>query len=162
MTYPIAKFTSRWLWILSKLQGRPNVLSSINLTRLVWILLIHDYFGRDEGPAICEDNGYLMSHGAMNEMLWEVMEELWIKNPDSFPKAIKCIEDIRKMIRLFRTMRRASDSQALRMGISQPDINLINRWSDDLRSGKSSSHLYASYAQQDLLNDVYKRYTIVQ
>ena len=78
----------------------------------------------------------------MNETLLEVMEELFTKQSRLSPKS--------------------NYLQALRIGISQADINLINRWSDDLRSGKSSSHLYASYAQQDLLNDVYKRYTSVQ
>ena len=78
----------------------------------------------------------------MNETLLEVMEELFTKQSRLSPKS--------------------NHLQALRIGISQADVNLTNRWSDDLRSGQSSSHLYASYAQQDLLNDVYKRYTIVQ
>ena len=63
----------------------------------------------------------------MNKMLWEVMEELYLENPDAFPKAITCVEDIRIKVRIFRTMRRTPDSQALlQIGVSQPDINLIN------------------------------------
>ena len=63
-------------------------------------------------------------NGTMNEILWEVMEELYIKNPESFPKAITYIEDIWKIIRLFRMTRRTSDSQALRMGTSQKLISI--------------------------------------
>jgi len=57
----------------------------------------------------------------MNEMLWEVMEELYLENPDAFTKAITCVEDIRIKIKVFRTMRRTPDSQALlQRGVSQP------------------------------------------
>ena len=36
-----------------------------------------------------------MNHREMNEMLWEVMEELCLEDPDAFPKSNTGVEDIR-------------------------------------------------------------------
>ena len=126
-------------------------------------LRVHERYNRTDGPAICDGDGYLMTHRSMNLMLWEIMEELYLENPSDFPASIKDVDDIREKIQIFRSMRRTSDTQALRKGISQADINIVNRWADDVKKKKkSSAHLYITYAQQDLLNDVYKRYTSAQ
>ena len=125
------------------------------------LLRLHEFENRNHGPAICDDDGYLMSNRKMNEMLWTVMEELYTEDPDQFPKAITCLEDIPTWLQLFRFMRKTSDSRALRVGITEADINLVNRWSSEMRAKgrKPSEHLSISYSQQDILDDVYKRYS---
>ena len=125
------------------------------------LLKVHEYFGREDGPAICDDNGYLMRTRDMNEMLWEIMEELYEEDTDLFPKSITSVEDVRTKIQLYRTMRRSSDSQALRKGVTESDVKLVNRWSSSETSGTASSILYINYSQQDLLNDIFVRYTRV-
>ena len=97
----------------------------------------------------------------MNEMLWEIMEELYLEDPHLFLKSITCVENVLTKIQLFRSMRRSSDSQALRKGVSKTDVSLVNRWTTSATTGTASSHLYINYSQQDLLNDIYIRYTIV-
>ena len=97
----------------------------------------------------------------MNEMLWEIMEELYEEDRDLFPKSITSVKDIRTKIQLYRTMRRSSDSQALRKGVTESDVKLVNRWSSSETSGTASSILYINYSQQDLLNDIFVRYTRV-
>ena len=144
------------------LRSVPQTDTGINVEAWRYRLLqVHKFFGREDGPAICDDDGFLMRSRDMNEMLWEVMEELYTEDPDLFPKSITSVEDVRTKIQLFRSMRRSSDSQALRKGVSESDVSLINRWSSSATTGTASSHLYINYSQQDLLNDIYVRYTRV-
>ena len=127
-------------------------------------LRVHERYDQTDGPAICDGDGYLMTHhNIMNLMLWEIMEEeLYLENPCDFPASIGGVEDIREKIQIVRIMRRMSDTQALRKGISQADINIMNQWADDIKKKKkSSAHLYITYAQHDLLNDVYKHFSSV-
>ena len=58
------------------------------------LLQVHQHFGREDGPPMCDDNSYLMRTRDMNEMLWEIMEELYLEDPDLFPKSITCVEDV--------------------------------------------------------------------
>ena len=96
-------------------------------------------------------------------MLWEIIEELYLENPINFLVSIEGVEDIREKFQTFRSMRRPSDSQALRKGICQADIYLVNRWAYDVKKKKkSSSHLYITYAQQDILNNMYQQYSSAQ
>jgi len=144
------------------LRSVPVTISGINVK--MWrdkLLKLHEFEDRNRGPAICDDNGYLISHRIMNEMLWTVMEELYSEDPDQFPKAITCLEDIPSRLQVYRFIRKTSGSRALEMGISASDINLVNRWSSEKRAKgrKPSEHLCISYSQQDLLDNVYKRYS---
>ena len=66
-----------------------------------------------------------MTNLAMNELLWTALEEIFLEEPDLFPKAIICIEDIRLFIQIHRTMRRTSTSQVTRAGIRASDIDII-------------------------------------
>ena len=78
------------------LRSSPETKTGINVE--AWgnkLLRIHEYFGKEDGPAICNDDGYLMRTRDMNEILWEIMQELYIKNPDLFPKSITSVEDVR-------------------------------------------------------------------
>jgi len=162
-----------WLPLIGKVKGdravRTYLLRSVPVTSSgidvkKWrdkLLRLHEFENRTHGPAICDDDGYLMSHRTMNEMLWTVMEELYSEDPDQFPKVITCLEDIPSHLQVYRFMRKTSDSRALEKGISTTDINLVNRWSSEMRAKgrKPSEHLCISYSQQDLLDNVYKRYS---
>ena len=129
-----------WLRLLGMVKGDKGahtyLLRSVPCTRTgidvaMWgykLLQVHQHFVREDGPAICDDDGYLTRTRDMNEMLWKIMEELYLEDPDLFPKSITCVKDVRSKIQLFRSTRRSSDSQALRKGVSQTDISLVNRW----------------------------------
>jgi hypothetical protein len=45
-----------------------------------------------------------------------------------FPASVEDKETLRKRIQAYRTFRRTSDSVAIKMGISQVDIDVVNRW----------------------------------
>ena len=61
-------------------------------------LRVHERYDRTVGPAICDEDGYLMTHRSMNLMLWEIMEELYLENPSDFPVSIEGVEDIREKV----------------------------------------------------------------
>jgi len=161
-----------WLPIVGKLKGsktayihmmRSIVRTGSGIDVQVWrdrLLLIHKEAGRTHGPAFCDSDGYLMTNLAMNELLWTALEEIFLEEPDFFPKAITCIEDIRLLIQIHRTMRRTSTSQATRAGVRASDIDIINRWTtiERSRGQDPSEHLRVHYAEQELLNDCHRRY----
>ena len=102
-----------------------------------------------------------MTNLAMNELLWTALEDSFLEEPDLFPKAITCcIEDIRLLIQIHRTMRRTSASQATRAGVRASDIDIINRWTtkEQSRGQDPSEYLRVHYAEQELLNDCRCRY----
>ena len=68
-----------------------------------------------------------MTNLAMNELLWTAPEEIFLQEPDLFPKAITCIKDIRLFIQIHRTMRRTSTSQATHAGIRASEIDIVNK-----------------------------------
>ena len=114
-----------WLPLVGTVKGdkgthtyllRPVPITRTGIDVALWrdqLLQVHQFFGRNDGPAICDDDGYLMRTRDMNEMLWKIMEEVYLEDPDLFPKSITCVEEVRTKIQLFRSMRRSSDSQAL-------------------------------------------------
>jgi len=75
------------------------------------ILRVHERYDRTDGPAICDGDGYLMTHRSMNLMLWEIMEELYLENLSDSPASIEGVEDSREKIQIFRTMRQMPDTQ---------------------------------------------------
>ena len=127
------------------------------------LLAVHDIAGRKEGPAFCDENGFLMRNNTMNEMLWEAMEEIYETTPELFPKAIDCIERIRQLMNISRTMRRTSATQVTRVGVSESDRDVVSRWSETqqaMQNGKKPHQpLRLYYAEQELLCDNFRRYT---
>ena len=162
-----------WLPLLGTVKGykgihtyllRPVPCTRTGINLAVWrdkLLRVHQYFGREDGPAICDDNGFLMRTRDMNEMMREITEELYLEGPDHFPKPITSVEDVRTKIQLFRSVRRSSDFQALHKGVFQTDTSLVDRWTSSATTGTALSHLYINYSQQELLNHIYIRYTFV-
>ena len=81
--------------MLHQLRSVPTTDSGVEVK--LWrdrLIFVHEQAGRVEGPAICDKDGYLLSFSAMNELFWQVLEEIFIKDPHLFPKDIVSIEDI--------------------------------------------------------------------
>ena len=130
----------------------------------LWIerlIFTHEQAGRVEGPAICDEEGYLLSFSAMNKLFWEVLEEVFYKDPELFPKDITTVDDIQEKINIYRSLRRSSDSQAIKAGVKEADISVIARWRKKQASrGKAPSEaMHLNYAEQELLNKCFRRYT---
>ena len=122
------------------------------------LIFVHEQAGRVEGPAICDKDGYLLSFSAMNELFWRVLEEIFRKDPHLFPKDIVSVEDISEKINIYRSLRRSSDSQAIKAGVSETDISIVARWKRKHASkGKAPSEaMHITYAEQELLNECFE------
>ena len=148
---------------LHELRSAPVTKSGINVQH--WrdrLLLVHDKAGRKEGPAICDPEGFVLSMAAMNELFWTVLEEIYDEDPEAFPKAISSVDDIREKINIFRTLRRSSNSHVMNGGkVSGPDINIVERWRKyHLSQGKEpGEEMHVSYAEQEIMNKCFWRYT---
>ena len=170
---PILKKGLVWITLSGMIKGQktptlhhlwsvPITSSGINVE--LWrdrLLFIHQEANRIDGPAICEDDGYLMSNSAMNDLFWTILEELYEEDSDDFPNAISSIEDIRSLINIYRTMRRTSNSRALAKKVGESDIKIIQRWRNLQTSrGKApGEEMQVHYAEQELLNECFRRYT---
>jgi hypothetical protein len=127
------------------------------------LLRIHEEANREAGPAICDDEGFLLSSAVMSQHLWEVLEEIY-DEPDRevpFPIAIGKRSDIRDLINLSRSPRRSSESRATKMDVSPDDKEIVNRWKRkaDAKGKQPVEKLRIHYTDQELLDDNFKRYT---
>ena len=80
-----------------------------------------------EGPAITNDEGVLYTTNEIDQILQDILEEWYDEDPSLFPQDIKSSSDIIKSYHCFRLLRRASDTPALEMRVSQADIDCVNR-----------------------------------
>jgi hypothetical protein len=162
-----------WLPIIGKLKGddrsKTHFLRSVPVTGSGiavekwrdWLLAIHQHAGRTNGPAMCDDQGFLLTTERMNTYLWEALEDLYVDHAKEFPKAITELDDIRSRIQMNRSSRRSSESQATRKRVSKEDKDVVNRWSNEVRAkGKAVCEALAlAYADQALLDECFHRYT---
>ena len=165
-----------WLPIIGKLKGDskeethylrsvPVTGSGINVEKWRdWLLITHIAAGREEGPAMSGENGYLLNAREVNEVIWDILEDVYDARSHEFPKAVENREDIRDLIDLDRSFRRSSESRATKMGVAEPDKNIVNRWSGEVRAKgkKASEALSIHYADQNLLDDCFRRCTQAQ
>jgi hypothetical protein len=162
-----------WLPIIGKLKGDdcskthflrsvPTTGSGIEIEKWRdWLLAIHQHAGRAHGPAMCDDQGFLLTTERMNTYLWEALEDIYADHSKEFPKAITELDDIRSLIQVNRSCRRSSESQATRKRVLKEDKDVVNHWSNEVRAkGKAVTEaLSLAYADQALLDECFQRYT---
>jgi hypothetical protein len=117
--------------------------------------------GYRDGPAISDENGRLFPTRAIDDMLHEVLEDLFDSDRELFPPQIENEEQVRTRYQAFRTFRRTSDTRAIQKRVSQDDIDVVNRWKQveqakGSRPGRPMRHYYADVV---LLKEPFMRYT---
>ena len=163
-----------WLSLLGRLKGEKvekehnipcsNVtLSGINVRRTVYRLIEEkEEIGYCEGPAIADDKGRVFTTTELDQMLQDVLEDLYHEDASLFPPDIKSVADIVGSYHCFRLLRRASDTRAIEMKVSQADIDCVNRWGQDQRNVhglKLKLPMRQHYSQPELLVRPFLRYT---
>ena len=116
-----------------------NVTSSgIDVRHILYLLLVQKrLLGYEDGPGITDLQGRVYSTRDIDDMLHEILEDIFQSAPNLFPTEIvnkmKCsddpIDEIREYYSCFRTFRRSSDSRALNMKtkLKKDDVNIVNR-----------------------------------
>ena len=78
-----------------------------------------------------------------------------------FHPEIKGTEDITERFSVFRSLRRASDTRALNMKVSETDIDVVNRWKrvEGGKGRKTLGSMRQHYAEFTYLVEPFLRYT---
>ena len=138
--------------------------SGINVRRIIFRLLLErEDAGFTEGPGISNYYGILYTTNEIDKILQEILEECYDEDPLLFPPDIKSSSDILESYHCFRSLRKASDIQALEMRVSQADINCVNPWGQDQRNThelKLKFPMRQHYSQPELLIQPFLRYTM--
>ena len=119
------------------------------------------YLGFVDGPLMCHANGTCMTSRDIDGLFHEVLEDTYDSKPSLFPSDIDSKETLRDRYHAFRSFRRSSDTRAIEKGVSQLDIEVINRWKSVEKSKGKRPKMKMSmhYAQVDELCEPFIRYT---
>jgi hypothetical protein len=136
--------------------------SGINVKEWVHALLQEKKsHGQVDGPMFSLLNNVIITTHALDDMLTEILEEIYDMNPESFPLSITDKDDISRNYQVFRTFRRSSDTRALEQQVSGNDIDIVNRWHrvEEAKGGRPTFQMKEHYAQVELLLKPFIRYT---
>ena len=117
--------------------------------------------GRIDGPAFCDQQGFVLSAQVLDNHLHDALCQLWEADPSNFPHDIQTVMEIKIRYHCFRSLRRSSDTQATNQKVSRGHIEVVNRWSKDERAGAKQASLlmHQHYAQIEELWPSFKAYT---
>ena len=117
--------------------------------------------GLTRGPLISDESGLLFSTKDLDNMLQELLIDLFEVHKHSFPPTITSVEDIQDYYKCFRTFRRTSNTRAQEENVDLNDINIVNRWDQTAaqQRNKISQPMHHHYAQFELLLKPFIRYT---
>jgi hypothetical protein len=136
--------------------------SGINVKRSIERLLeVKRSQGFVEGPAISDEQGRALTTRAIDDCLQEVLQDLFVSNRELFPKHIEEADELKSKYQAFRSFRRTSASQALNKGVSEDDIDIVNRWKKFEAAGgkRPSLKLRHHYADVLMMPEPFLRYT---
>lgn len=114
--------------------------------------------GRTDGPAICDEEGYVMEFGDVDSEFKRLARELQERRPD----LIKPEVDVDTEISIFRSLRRGAESEAKARGVSNSDQDVMNRWRnwEQARGRDPARPMRDRYADVVLLLAAHLRYTL--
>ena len=87
-------------------------------------LLLFEGHGESTGPAVCDKKGYVMERWKMNGELHEILKRVQNLEPNLIPSDV----EVDKRFNLYRSFRRGATTRAKEMGVSEPTIDMNNRW----------------------------------
>ena len=135
--------------------------SGINVEYLLErLLVLKKKQGLKDGPAISNDEGYLLPAKDMDACFHELLMEVYAARPDMFPPTIQAVEDIVENYKCFRSLRRTSNTRALDEKVDGTDIDIVNKWEQvSEKKKKVSQSMKHHYAEFQLLVKPFLRYT---
>jgi hypothetical protein len=88
------------------------------------LVLMRERQGRFHGPAFCDDDGEVVQKSDYEEVFYDLLREIQDQRPDLIGPEV----DVEGVYGFFRSFRRGATTRAREMGVSETDIDLINRW----------------------------------
>ena len=80
------------------------------------------------GPAISDCQGKSLPTSEFDDLISEILEDIFDRKPELFPPHILGKENISERYHCFRTFRRTSDTRAIEMDLKTTDIDIVNKW----------------------------------
>ena len=112
---------------------RMHLMLAVNITKSgfqvrMWVermlrILMNE--GKREGPAICDEDGYLLKSAQINLEFRQQLAIVQNFRPDLIKETINVFD----IYNIRRSLRRGSTSIAMREKVPQPVIDLVNQWS---------------------------------
>ena len=136
--------------------------SGLNIRNMLHrIIRLKQGIGFQDGPLISDRQGMLWSSTTIDEMMSEVLKEIFVNNKSLFDVRIKDLKGIEDNYKSYRTFRRSSDTRAMNMNVSSVDIDVINRWStvEKSKGKKTGLSMKHHYAELNILLGPFTRYT---
>ena len=130
----------------------------------VWmkrVMTVHEIRGRTVGPLFVNSEGLQSTTAEMNDLLLEVLTEIYEVKRDLFEVDVRSNLDLQEKYNVFRSFRRGSESRAVARGISEADRYVVHRWKRKEASGnnKVSHPIDQLYVDISLVKDSFLRYT---
>jgi hypothetical protein len=88
------------------------------------LVLTRERQGRFHCPAFCDEEGEVVQLSEYEEIFYEILHEI----QDQIPDLIGHDVDIEQVYGFYRSFRQGAPPRAREVGVSQADIDLINRW----------------------------------
>ena len=117
--------------------------------------------GFKDGPAISDFRGKLLTTRDLDDMLIEILTNIYLEDKTLFPPDIMSEEDISFNYQCFRTFRRSAATRAIEKKIAKIDVEIVNRWRTVETAAGKRPHLpmYIHYAQVEELVGPFLRFT---
>jgi len=118
-------------------------------------------YGFKDGPLISDRQGLLWTSHTIDEMMGEILVDIFRKIPTLFDIRIKSSKQVTDNFKSYRSFRRSSDTRALNMKVNSYDIDVINRWStvEKAQGRKAGLAMKHHYAEVNVLLGPFIRYT---
>jgi hypothetical protein len=88
------------------------------------LVLMRERQGRFHGPAFCDDSGEVATMSDYEEIFYDILHEIQDQRPDLIGPDV----DIEQIYGFYCSFRRGATTRAREQGVSEADIDLINRW----------------------------------
>lgn len=106
----------------------PMTSSGINVKEIISrAIAVKSQLGFKNGPLISDEKGKLLSSRAIDDVLAEVLSDLFEEKEHLFPGDIKTLDDIPQNYQCFRTFRRTSNTRSIEKKVSLTDQQVVNR-----------------------------------
>jgi hypothetical protein len=127
---------------------------------LKWLLMIKAKEGHTDGPAISDGNGRVLTSRSLDDLLHEVLEDLFESQKNLFSPDVTSLEKLREKYHIFRSLKCAANTRAVDMNVSKSDKDVVSRWEAKEKAGgkKASGPMTMYYAEFDLLIGPFMRY----
>lgn len=117
--------------------------------------------GFTNGPLFSNWEGLILTTESLDKMQVEILEELFEDIPSLFPPSVKDKEEISDAYQVYRSIRRSSDTRAIKQKVSESDIDIVNRWQkvEKAQGSRPTLQMKYHYASVEILLEPFLRYT---